>query len=231
MKKRVLSLLLCFVLLLLFSSCATERHELLSQVAVAPHTFCVRGRGDRVKQVVVKSGDEVIFAAKVKVARDVGAMGGTYGLKVLDLNFDGHQDFIIADAVGGDEVSYLCWLFNPTSGTFESSADLSGLCNVHADAELKAIFAFSHTYVSEREYEDVPESHTSTDTSTKYLWKNGKLVPSIRASVTYYSQSDLYCYSVSYYDEELGKYTDSDDKWLTPEEYASYDMSFLYYFK
>lgn len=231
MKKRLLSVLLCASLLLGLCACAAERHDLLHEVNVAPFTFCVRGRGTRAKQVVVKSGDELILAEKIKVAKDVGAMGGTYGLEVLDLNFDGHVDFMIANGVGGDEVSYLCWLYDPTSGTFARSAVLSGLCNIQVNTELKAIFAFSHTYVSEKAYEDVPASHTSTDTSIKYLWKDGKLIPSIRASVSYYSASNLYCYSVSYYDEELGKYTDSDDKWLTPEEYASYDMSFLYYFK
>ena len=37
--------------------------------------------------------------------------------------------------------------------------------------------------------------------------------------------------TVAYYDEELGDYLDSSDKWLTKEEYESTDWSFLYYFK
>ena len=105
MKKRALALFLCAIFTLLCTSCAAERHELLYEVNVAPYTYCVRGRGTRAKQVVVKSGDEVVLAEKVKVEKDVGAMDGTYGLKVLDLNFDGHSDFMMATAVGGDEVA------------------------------------------------------------------------------------------------------------------------------
>jgi hypothetical protein len=161
----------------------------------------------------------------------VGALDGTYGFEVLDLNFDGYQDFMIASNVAGEAISYLCWLWDPSGGGYVQSKELSGLCNVHPREDLKAIFAFSHTYEVEQEYLDAPASSISADSTTKYVWKNGVLTPEVRATITYYSEFKRYCYSLAYYDAELGRFGMSDDRWLTPEEYEARDMSFLYYFR
>lgn len=231
MKKALLALLLCLATLGTLVGCAKEQHDLLYQTEENGVTYCVRGSGTRAKQVVVKEGADVVWSQKVKVSSAVGTRGGSYGFEVLDLNFDGHDDFMIANDHAGESTSYLCWLWDTEKSTYVQSKELSGLCNVKTDEKLKAVFSFSHTYQSEEAYLDVPASSISTDSSTKYQWKDGVLLPKIRVSITYYSENDKYCYSVAYYDEALGKFEDSDDKWLTPEEYKTYDMSFLYYFK
>ncbi len=231
MKKKILLLLLACLMLLPVASCAREKHDLLYETTVGPITYCVRGKNMKARQIVLKAEGEVIWADDVKVSSSVGSMGGTYGFEVLDLNFDGYQDFMIADKTAGKETSYLCWLWHQDEGVYRLNEDLSGLCNIRADRELKAIFAFSHTYEFEEAYLDAPASQTTVDSTTKYEWKDGRLTPSIRASIAFYSESKLYCYSVAYYDEELGRFGDSDDNWMTPEEYKTYDMSFLYYFE
>lgn len=224
---------LCTVLCLLgtLSACAAEKYDLLHTQTVGSLTYCVRGNRFRAKQLVIKSGEEIVFHEKVKVSKDVGSFGGTYGLSVSDLNFDGNPDVMIADGIAGDCVSYICWLWNANTNTFVRSEELTGLCNIKADEDLHAVFGFEHTFETEQAYADAPEATISSDIATKYEWKDGKLLPQTRVSITFYSESNLYCYSVSYYDAESGSFSDSDDKWLTPEEYAKQDMSFLYYFK
>lgn len=232
MKKLWILLLLAVSVLLSLASCAAERYDGLYAVDdESGLTFTVRGSGTRPKQISVKRGEELLFTAKVKIPKGLGRMGGDYGFFVLDLNFDGHSDFMIADGVSGDCTSYLCYLYQPDLGTYVRSDALSGLCNVKADPELEAVFAFTHTYTTEEAYLDVPATYISTDTTTKYKWKDGVLTPHSRASITYYSETGLYCYSVSDYDSKAGEFSESDDKWLTPEEYKTYDMHFLYYFK
>ncbi len=230
MKKRLLSLLLCILCLCTSVGCAVEQHTLLYQLTVGSTTYCVRGTGTKARQIVLRENGEVIWAKSVKVSGSVGAQDGTYGFEVLDLNFDGNNDFMIANNVAGDTISYLCWLWNPTSGTYEQSNELSGLCNIQPREDMKAIFAFTHTYELEDAYLDSPASSISADSTTKYVWKDGKLIPEIRATITYYSEFKRYCYSLAYYDEELGRLGDSDDRWLSPEEYKQHDWSFLYYF-
>jgi len=233
-------LLLLLSLSLLLCSCAAEQYDLLYETEVDGLTYCVRGSGTRAKQVVVKQGDEVLWSKRAKVAKDVGSLGGDYGLQVADLNFDGHNDVMIATEVAGDCVAYLCWLYDTKKETYVKNEELTGLCNVaplvyeneNTNVRTQAVFAFEHTYETEQAYDDVPAASISSDITTMYVWqKDGTLKPEKRVSITYYSESTMYCYSVSWYDDKTGKFEDSDDKWMTPEEYKTYDMSFLYYFK
>ena len=193
-------------------------------------TYCVRGKRFRARQVVIKSGEEILWAERIRVAADVGSLRGSYGLEVLDLNLDGRQDLMIPDGVTGECLSYLCWL-QTEDGSYQKSEALSGLCNLAVDPELKAVFAFSHDYDYMEGGDDEAASSASRDITTKYVWKRGKLVPEMYAAITYYTPSNLYCFSVAYYDEASGSFSDPDDVWLTPDEYAEKDMSFLYYFR
>ena len=233
MKKRLLCLLLCTVMLLALASCASERYDLLYSVELDGLTYCVRGSGTRAKQIVVKSGEEVLWSKKVRVDKSLGTLKGTYGFAADDLNFDGYRDLQIAIDQTGDCVESLCFLYDAAGGKYVKSEELSALYNVKANAELKAVFGFEHTYTTEPAYLDVPASSISTDTATKYVWRDGVLTPDIRVSITFYSESARYLYSVAYYDTETKTFFEDDakDAWLTADEYKEMDMSFLYYFK
>ena len=232
MKKRIVSILLTLALLLALAACSAEQYDALYVIdGENGMTFTVRGSGTRPKQIVVKNGDEIIWKTKVKIPRSVGSLGGHYGFEIIDLNFDGYNDLMLADGVSGECISYICWLYDEASGKYVRSEQLSGLCNIHADADLKALLAYTHTYTMEQAYADVPASYITVDSTTKYVWNDGNLTPEVRASISYYSETEMYQYSVAVYDSENGTFADSDDKWLSPEEYKTYDMSFLYYFK
>ncbi len=224
--------LLLLSFLLLFCACNTVRHDLIYQVEAGDMIFSVRGSALRAKQVVVERGGEALFVKSVRVARAVGTQDGTYGFYAADLNFDGAADWMIATDVEGECIEYLCYLWDAEEGTFIKSEELSGLFNIQvANAEKGQLFAFDHTFVRNKAYSDVPETTISSDAATLYEWIDGKLTPRIRVSLTYYSESSLWCYSVAYYDREAGKFEDSDDQWLTEEEYKTKDWSFLYYYK
>lgn len=233
MKNRLLLTLLAILTLLSFSACGKEPYSLLHTVDYGGRTYCVRGSDMRAKRVVVKEGDEVIWSQKVKVDSSVGTQGGGYGFEVLDLNFDGFADFMIANDVAGDSISYLCWLWDNETGDYVKSEALTGLCNVRINEELQAVFAFAHTYETEKAYLDVPATTTTSDSTTKYVWKDGVLTPDIRVSLTYFSETDRYLYSVAYYNAETGEMEEdyTKEQWWTPEEYKTRDLSVLYYFK
>ena len=233
MKKRILAGICCLLLLLSLASCAKERHELLYSVEKDGLTYCVRGKETRAKQIVVKRGEDILLAKKVKVDANVGTRGGNYGLTVLDLNFDGYDDVMIANDVAGDCVSYLCWLWDAEKNTMVPSDELSGLCNLATNPEKKAVFAYSHTFEREHAYLDVPEATISTDITTKYVWTDGVLTPDIRISLIYYSETDMYCLSIAYYDAESKQFSIDNTKedWIKSSEIGEYDLSELYYFK
>lgn len=231
MKKRILIFILCVAALLSLASCAKERFDELYSETVGELTFVVRGTDPRAKQIVVKSGDEILWAKKVKINKSVGALDGSYGFLATDLNFDGTTDFMIADEVSGDCISYLCYLWDAEEQTFKRSDALSDLYNVKPDPEKKSLLGFSH--ISEKiSKQDV----VITDTATRYVWKDGELTPERCIALTYYSETESYCLSAKIYNPDT-KAFDLDiegipDKWfLTEESLKDYDLSQLYYFR
>ena len=233
MKKRLLLLILCACICAsLFSACAAERYDSLYYVDQDGYTFGVRGTGTQVKQLVIKKGDEILLTEDLKVSKSVGSRGGNYGLQVLDLNFDGYVDVMIADEFEKECLFYQCWLWNLTKGTFEKSEDLSGLANIKVDHNTKSIFAYTtkttSTPAPSPEYSDLT---VIRDTTTKYIWENGVFHPTVAASITYYSETDMYEYAVYYYNAETGKMEEDQNKWMTPAEYREADLDFIYYFR
>ena len=230
MKKQIAFLLMLLMLLPLATSCGGERYSLLYSTEEGGITYCVRGRGDRPKQILAKQGEEILWSSAVKVARGTGDFEGSYGLEILDLNFDGKLDVMIPTDKKGDRTAYACWLQNADGSGYTYSEELSALYNVKADTLRLAVFGFAQTSVTKTDKYGVDYA-ASVDTTTKYVWRGGKLIPQIRVSLTHYPPEDKYCYSVSYYDESTGEFNDPDDVWMTSEERAETDFGFLYYFR
>ncbi|MBE6566054.1 MAG: hypothetical protein E7659_02985 [Ruminococcaceae bacterium] len=226
---KLYSLLLCILMLLpILASCSGERFHLLYEVEQNGLTFCARGKGDRVKQIVIKEKGKVIWSKRVNTDRKMEKIDGTYGLSVQDLNFDGYDDILIAIERNGDCIRYDCYIRVGEKPKYDLHEELSKLYNVKANAELGAIFAFEQDIEARGS-----DEYLRIDKTTKYFWREGALVPDMYAAVQYYSGGEQtpYFYSVAYYDEELKKFGDSYDLWLTEEEYEATDWSFLYYFK
>ena len=226
---KLFSLLLCVLLILpILSACVWERHDLLCEIEQNGIIYSARGKGERVKQIVVKENGKAIWSKSIKTDRKMAKIDDAYGLSVQDLNFDGYDDILIAIEKKGDCVAYECYIREGKEPKYELNEELSSLYNVKADARLGAIFAFEQTREARGD-----DAYATCDKAIKYFWKDGKLVPDMYAALYYYSDSEQhpYCYAVSYYDEELGKFLDSYDDWLTEDDYKNSDLSFLYYFK
>lgn len=226
---KLYSMILCVLILLpLLVSCKAERFDLLYEVEQNGLTFSARGSGERVKQITVQENGKVIWSERIRTDKELGKIDDTYGLVVQDVNFDGYDDILVAIEGEGDLIRYDCYIRVGEKPQYNLNEELSALYNVRADARLGAIFAFSQSTDARGN-----DAYLKTDKTTKYFWKNGKLVPDMYVALHYYSGGDQkpYCYAVAYYDEELGHFLDSTDKWLTEEEYETTDWGFLYYFK
>ena len=231
MKKIILLTLVCLLLVVCLPSCSGESGDLLYSVEYDGKTYCVRGSGTTAEQIVVKQGDDVLFCEDVDADDKIGNYKQTYGFYAEDLNFDGYRDLAIATEASGDCYTYVCYLYDPATGDYEESKELGKLYNVKPDAKLKAVFGFEHTQENDKQS---PAARTLTiDTATMYEWENGVLVPLMKASLTHYSDTDLYLYSIAYYDASTGTFEDDYGKeaWMTPEEYETADKSVVFYFK
>ena len=219
MKKILVLMIVCLLSLLLFTACSGESGDLLYSVEYDGLTYCVRGDGTQAEQIVVKQGDALLFCEDVDADESIGNYKDTFGFSADDLNFDGYRDLSIAIEKDGDCYTYSCFLYDPDTQTYTESLALNRLYNVKADANLKAVFGFTHT--------------ETTDTATMYEWVGNSLFPVMKASFTYYPETDLYLYSVAYYNSETQEYEDDYGKedWFTPEEYNEADKSIIFYFQ
>lgn len=231
MKTRILALVLILLLLLPMTACAREQYDVLFISGGGNRIFTVRGEDGVVKQLSVKEDGKLLWVEKVTVDESVGKQMGTYGLSVIDLNFDGAHDIMLMKSVSGETVNYLCWLWDAERETYVASAQLSYLSNTKIVPERNVLFGFHH-----EEQTRGGQVTEWTDAATQYVWKSGDLVPDRRIALTYYAESDSYCLSAKIYNPTTQRFDiDIDgtpDRWFfSASELDEYDLSQLYYFR
>ena len=227
---KALRILLLLLLPCLLASCG-ERYDPLYSTEADGLTYVVRGSDDRARQIVVKLGDEVVWKTSIHGNRKVGNYKGVWGVEIMDLNFDGTKDIVITRAIDGDVADVDCYLWNQEKNSFRLSEELSSLSNVCARPQDKSLLAFDHSLVTHAATADLPETYVSTDRVTKYVWKDGILLPERRVSLSYDSEHKFYIYAVENYNESTATFEEPEETYLSIEEYESTDFSFFYYFK
>ncbi|OHD12902.1 MAG: hypothetical protein A2086_09535 [Spirochaetes bacterium GWD1_27_9] len=111
------------------------------------------------------------------------------GFIAEDMNFDGYKDFRIQMNVpAGPNISYLCWIFNPSTGQFEESSTLENIISPSFDQTNKLINSYERSSAVEyHEYvyqyinnEIIMIKHITTDyennKKTIEVLENGKMV-------------------------------------------------------
>lgn len=227
--KQICACLACILLALLLAACG-KHNELLYAVADGERTVSVLGSDSRVWYLSVSEGGKEIWSKRIYADKTIGARNGTYGFRLMDVNFDGKNDLVVAITAEGDVTTEQVYL-QTSGGSYELSTALEGKCNLAIDARQELVFAFQHTDRIEQDASVAKTYHVITDRSTAYSWQGNTLVPRRYVSLTYYGGSDRYCYSVADYDAKTGTWEDSDDRWMTPAEYATQTFDGLYYFK
>ena len=219
MRKRFLPFILALLMLspLLFTSCANYSTE------DGTRTYALSGSA-RKKHISVLENGEEIWKTSVKTKSSVGSRNDTYGLNVLDLNFDGSNDIkLIVDEQGG-VLTEVCYLWNPSTGTYEKSEALSQIKTIGTVPSQKLILSYlGKTFDS--------ASMKTVETVISYQWQDDGLIPYRKLSITYYHIQDYYCYGVADYIDGAFQFDEPTEQWLTPEEFEAQDWSFFYYFK
>ena len=229
MKKQLIcGLLLLAAMLPFLPSCA--KSDPLYSVTDGDRTVTVLGGGGRANYLTVSENGSEIWRERIYADRTVGERGGTFGLRVMDVNFDGRNDLVIAITVKGEATTEQVFL-RQSDGSYRLSTAFEGKCNLAVDARQELVFGFSHTDRTERDVSDDRTYHVITDVATAYSWQGSTLVPRRYVALIYYGGSDRYCYAVADYDETVGAWKDSDDHWMTPEQYAEETFDALYYFR
>ena len=221
--KKFVSLLLALTVLIpcLLTSCGAKKtvHSITSHGRV----YDICGKGSHRTVIVTENGVQ-IWETRVDVEKKIGKQDGTYGLAILDLNFDGLDDIKISISETDEKITALCYLQNPTTGLYDACNVLSEIYTVDAVADKQLLLSYDG--ISKDAITGV-----TVESITAYRWQGDGLIPYRRLSITYYPTENRYCYGTSDYLDGSLRFDDPDETWLTPEQYRNTDWSFFYYFR
>lgn len=210
-----------FSLLILFASCLGG--EELCRTAGEEYTYVLRGTPNAISRVEVLSADGEALA-KIDLSYRVNepwlAEGDhNYGFKPLDLDGDGDEDFIIQTVRTEGKERYLFYM-NKGDGEYKLEKELSGA--VAPEFGDGVVIVRTSSRIDQPTYNNEPPMYELRRDETFYGWtERGRLEIKQVKRFSYFSETDIYKYSIYLPDEEGELYADSD-KWIYPKDLEKY---------
>ena len=210
-----------FVLLMIFSSCLGG--EELCRVDGAEYTYVLRGTPNAIARVEVLAADGSSLA-KVDPSYRVNEPwlaedDHSYGFLPLDLDGDGDEDFVIQTVRTDGAERYLFYM-NKGDGEYKLEKDLSGA--IAPEIGDGVVIVRTSSRVDQPTYSNEPPMYELRRDEIVYGWsERGRLEVKRVNRFSYFSETDIYKYSVYLPDEEGELYADSD-KWIYPKDLKKY---------
>ncbi|NLW73505.1 MAG: hypothetical protein GX057_01220 [Clostridiales bacterium] len=212
MLNRISAILCLLAVLLGLSSCALLNPQ--TEVSGSEYTCRLYGRTILRRIEVISDGQKVAVLG----VGDARADMQNCKFELVDLNFDGHEDFRFIVSRKAEGIKYRCWLWNPASKTFIVDNTLNSLLSPAIDYEAKTISAPYRTYTIEPAVGTEPETYISEVGVLTYKWRQGRLVAVKKECRTYYSETEIYCVATWDINDD-GELEPTVERWLTPEQY------------
>ena len=219
--KKLFSAALLIALLLLFTSCLGG--EELCRVSGAEYTYLLRGTPNAIARVEVLSSDGQAVA-KVDPSYRVNEPwlsdgDHNYGFTPLDLDGDGDEDFIIQTVRTEGEERYLFYM-NKGKGEYKLEKDLSGV--VAPELGDGVVIVRFNDRIDQPTYNNEPPMYELRRNEVIYGWsERGRLEIRQLNRFSYFSETDIYKYSVYLPDGE-GELSADSDKWIYPKDLEKY---------
>lgn len=215
---KVFSRLLASLLLTaVLSSCGAP---MLHQTSAEGLTFTLYGKNRVEKIEVTRDKDSIGTYREKGVTLDMLTQleDSTYGLRVTDLNFDSKPDMQLMVANTKSGPRFVTWLWDESKGEYVRHTRLSSLNDVGAIASLEVITAREYEYTVDPATSDTPEFYIEKNNFVLYRWIDGALTEVHRKELTYYEESDIYCYAI-YEREEDGSMELTRESWINEESF------------
>lgn len=195
-KSRILTCLTAALLLTAsLSACGMPQ---LDRLVFEDMTYTLYGHG-RVERIEVERDGRRIgsYAAKGMTDELLAKLDdNSHGFLLSDLNFDGNSDMLLKTASTKAGIRYTAFLWDDTKEEYISNTSLSSLADIGMIASLKVITAKEYAYTIDPAVGDTPEFFAERHSLVLYRWIDGKLTEVHRKDMTYYEESDIYCYAV-----------------------------------
>ena len=177
---------------------------------------------DRLSKIVVyKDGSKT---ATVRTS-SVGSQNDHYGVTVVDLNFDGSPDLLVAQTEKNRNTCYAVWTWNAATGTYRSADAVAGAPNVtlNEDYECLVSHALETRFVGEDAYGSA--YYEEAEIYRIFHSYKGEIVELARYEFVYYTKNDIHALLISRFDYNEGSLSSfSEDHWLSDKEAENFDL-------
>lgn len=208
-----------FVLIFLLSSCAGG--EELARVEGSEYTFRLFGSANGIARVDIYRGDEKIGNVKPDYRVNEPWLGEDkhdYGFRALDIDGDGDEDFVIQTNRTEGAEKYRCFINK--DGNFELEKKISALVAPKFIDGTVIVETFNR--YNEPTYNNEPPMYELRRDETVYgFTEHGRFVIEQVNRFSYFSETDIYRFSIYLPDDEGELYSYSD-KWIYPEDLEKY---------
>ena len=220
-KKNFSIYLLLIISLFLFSSCLGG--EELCRVSGAERTYVLRGTPNAIARVEVLDSDGQVLAKidpSYRVNEPWLSEGDhDFGFKPIDLDGDGDEDFVIQTVRTEGKEKYLFYM-NKGNGQYKLEKELTGA--VAPEFGDGVVIVRTSSRVDEPTYNNEPPMYELRRDEILYGWTaRGRLEIKQVNRFSYFSETDIYKYSIYLPDGDGELYADSD-KWMNPDELEKY---------
>ena len=137
-----------------------------------------------------------------------------------DVNGDGHPDLFVPHSKDNNlDFRYAIFIWDNNSSMFTDTGVLCDLANIDVDLNENTVTSkmLLRTVVAEAQ-PNLPEEYELQNVYTEYKLADGAFVEYRKLSLTYYSESDIYCYSIYEYNSETKELECFDEQWMDAEE-------------
>ena len=178
---------------------------------------------------IVKVYDKSVRLAtlKLNVDKELLSESSLFDPYLTDINGDGHLDLIIPHSKDSNQsIIYSAFTWDNEIRQFIPQTALTKLANIEINTDNNTIASTVNTrIVIAEEQANVPEVFEDETCFTEYKLIENIFVPFRERSLTYYSDTDIYCYSIYDYNEKTKELEYTDEQWITEEEAKNIKLS------
>ncbi len=213
-------------ILILFNLSACSGGEELCRVEGEEYIFLLRGGPNAITRIDVIDPESGETACEIDTEYRVnepwlGDNKEDYGFELLDINGDGLEDFVIKTVRTAGAEKYLFYI-NDGKASFKLEKKLSGVvAPVFGDGNVR-VKTFER--IDTLTYNNEPSVYELREDETVYGWtENGRLEVKGINRFSYFSETDIYRYTV-YLQNEDGELEADTDKWIYPDKLAEHGL-------
>lgn len=191
--------------------------------------FTLKFYGNFSEVTTLKIYDGAIRRATLEFSadRDIFYDPSNYDPYFDDLNGDGHPDIIVPHSKDHSTSNrYAAFLWDNETKMFIDTGVLNDVANIKINKDDYSLTSYMvlHTTLFEEEL-NMPEMYEESQILKEFKIIDGNYILYREYSLTYYSETDIYCYSKYEYDKDSDELVCSSENWLSPEEAAKIELS------